>query len=175
MALDLTKSLWIWTNELTPGPSPPNTAPVSTRPFRRVVMTPPGKIPLAASIIIAVDNTYTLWADGNQVGTGSDYTTAQGYCVSLSPFCYNVFAVEGTNVGSVPNPAGVLAAIEVTYTDSTNQTVVTDASWKTLASSTIPAGFEGFNFDDSSWSAATVEAPFGSSPWGATNTPPSPC
>ena len=81
--------------------------------------------------------------------------------------------MEATNEFDVPNSAGVLAAIEIIYTDGSTETIVSDSSWKALGSTTIPAGFEGFNFDDSSWSAATVEAPFGNSPWGLTSTPPS--
>ncbi|KIJ33487.1 carbohydrate-binding module family 67 protein [Sphaerobolus stellatus SS14] len=176
VALDLTNSFWIWTNELTPSPDwPTGIAPVGARAFRRVAITPPDKTPLSASIIIAVDDQYTLWVDGNEVGTGVDYQTAQGYCVALSPYCYNVFAVEATNGGTVPNPAGVLAAIEITYTDGSTQMVVSDSSWKALNSPTIPTGFEEFNFDDSSWSAATVESPSGGSPWGPIDTPSSPC
>ncbi|KIJ34430.1 hypothetical protein M422DRAFT_92931, partial [Sphaerobolus stellatus SS14] len=131
VALDLTNSFWIWTNELTPSAgTPKGIAPTGARAFRRVAITPPDKVPAAASILIAVDDEYTLWVDGNVVGTGADYQIAQAYCVVLSPFCYNVFAVKATNDFDAPNPAGVLAAIEIIYTDGSTETIVSDSSWK---------------------------------------------
>jgi hypothetical protein len=45
--------------------------------------------------------------------------------------------------------------------DSTTSTILTDSSWRTLASSP-PNGFEGVNFDDSAWSTAFVVGSFSS-------------
>jgi len=89
----------------------------------------------------------------------------------MSPTC-NVFAVKATNDLTVPNPAGVLASIEITYSDGSIDHVVTDAKWR--FSTSVPSGFEQVGFDDSRWLPAVVEGNYGVAPWKTIATPPSP-
>lgn len=170
LAIDFSASKWIWTNEIN---SAGNTVPGS-RAFRRDFYSPEGKQALSANILLTVDNAYTFYVNGAKVGAGTDWTKAQAYCVRLKPDC-NVFAINGTNYNvATPgglNPAGVLAAIQIRYTDGFTQNIVSDSSWH--VSKTVPAGFEQLRFDDSSWPAATVQANYGAAPWRNIQIPPS--
>ncbi|KAF4618805.1 hypothetical protein D9613_010063 [Agrocybe pediades] len=144
--------------------------PPGSRAFRRDYYPPLGKSALSANILIGADNGYTLYLNGKQIGTGHNYPVAQAYCVRLAPSC-NVFAVNVTNDLTVPNPAGLLAAIQIKYTDGFVETVVTDSTWH--VNTNVPSGFQEVGFDDSAWPAATVEANYGASPWGQLSIPPS--
>ncbi|KAF9552491.1 hypothetical protein CPC08DRAFT_607616, partial [Agrocybe pediades] len=159
-------SKWIWTSE---GGTDLQKQPGS-RAFRRDYYPPLGKSALSADILIVGDDGYTLYLNGKQIGVGQSWSVAQAYCVRLAPSC-NVFAVNVTNGSNVPNPAGLLAAIQIKYTDGFVETVVTDSSWH--VNTNVPAGFQEVGFDDSTWPAATVEANYGASPWGLISTPPS--
>ncbi|PPQ96202.1 hypothetical protein CVT26_005607 [Gymnopilus dilepis] len=159
VALDFSNSSWIWTNEVKNGAAPPG-----SRPFRNDWCPPQGKVPSTASIIITADNAYTLFLNGNTVGSASNWTTVQSYCVNLNPGC-NTFAINATNFdGPGPNPAGVLLATLISYTDGSTSTLVSDASWRYNLS--VPVGFEQPSFDDSKWPFAIVEGSNGDPRWG---------
>ncbi|KAJ7275815.1 hypothetical protein C8J57DRAFT_1021282, partial [Mycena rebaudengoi] len=122
--------------------------------FRTTHAAPPGKTALLAEIIIAADDSFVLYVNGREVGTSTDYRTTTRLCVALRP-CGNMFAVFAVgvgNIGSAPNPARLLAAIEITYSEGTRETVGTDPSW--CASPGIPASFAAVDFDDASWTRA---------------------
>ncbi|KAJ7684636.1 lectin, partial [Mycena polygramma] len=158
-------STWIWTNELlTPG----GNVPVGARAFRKEFTPPLGKTPLHADIILTVDNGLTLYVNGGQIGTGADFRFAERFCVALRP-CLNVFAVTGYNAGG---PAGLLAAIQITYSDGTTTTLVSDTTWRT--SLTVPTGYEQLSFDGNSWTPATAEGAYGVGPWGQVAVPSAP-
>ncbi|KAJ7184329.1 lectin [Mycena filopes] len=155
-ALDFGASKWIWTNEVSAG-----NAPVGSRAFRKDFVAPQGKTPVQADIILTVDNSLTLYVNGAEVGTGGDFTKAERFCVPLQP-CLNVFAVTGTNAAG---PAGLLAAIQITYSDGSTSTIVSDTTWR--YSTTVPSGYEQLSFDDNSWAPAIVEGAYGVAPWAA--------
>ncbi|KAJ7611599.1 hypothetical protein FB45DRAFT_940389 [Roridomyces roridus] len=165
-ALDFGASTWIWTNELSGG-----NAPVGSRAFRKDFVAPVGKTPVQADIIMTVDNTFTLYVNGIPVGGGDYFPLAQRFCVPLSPRL-NVFAVTATNVGTTVNPAGLLAAVQITYSDGTTSTIVSDTTW--LYSTSVPSGYEQLTFDDNSWSPAIPEGAYGVGPWGQISIPSSP-
>ncbi|KAJ7491157.1 lectin [Mycena latifolia] len=159
--LSLTTANWIWTNEVVNGNAPP-----AARAFRRTYTPPTGQTAASAKIIIIADDEYSLYINGVLVGSGTDFSVAQTYTVNLSPAPSLVFAVYAVNAGDGNNPAGLLAAIQITLTDSCTSglTFVTDGSWK--SNTGTPVGFQLPGFDDSSWPAATVEGPYGMAPWG---------
>jgi hypothetical protein len=159
-ALDFSASKWIW----TPGRAADGvTYPPGNSTFRRDWTPPAGKVPMSADILITVDNVYTLYVNGEKIGTGDNFELAQRYCVRLVDSC-NVFAIQGQNVQpALPgNAAGVLTAIQVRYTDGFTDTIVSDGEWHGVTGS--PAGFEQVGFDDSAWGAAFVEGPYPSTP-----------
>ncbi|KAF4616409.1 hypothetical protein D9613_008242 [Agrocybe pediades] len=166
LAVDFTNSKWIWTNEAGANLQ----KPPGSRAFRRDYYPPLGKSALSASVLITADNGYTLYLNGKQIGMGHNWPAAQAYCVRLAPSC-NVFAVNVTNDLTVPNPAGLLAAIQIRYTDGFVETVVTDSTWH--VNTNVPSGFQEVGFDDTAWPAATVESNYAGSPWGPISIPPS--
>ena len=90
--------------------------------------------------------------------------------MKLESGCDNIFAVAVQNQGTTPNPAALIAAINVTYSDDTSTIIVTDDNWR--ANSDTP-GFESVNFDDSAWPKAVVVGNADSPPWGVPSLPPS--
>ncbi|PPQ72388.1 hypothetical protein CVT26_006748 [Gymnopilus dilepis] len=163
LALNFSSSSWIWTNEVRNG------AAAASRAFRNDWCPPQGKVPSAASIIITVDNAFTLFLNGNAVGSASDWTTVQSYCVTLEAGC-NTFAVDATN--SDVGPAGVLFAASIVYTDGSTSTLVSDGSWR--YNLLVPAGFAQPSYDDSTWPFAIAEGGNGASPWKSFPPPPQP-
>ncbi|TFK32500.1 hypothetical protein BDQ12DRAFT_716373 [Crucibulum laeve] len=161
-AVDFSASKWIW----TPGRAPDGvTYPPGNSSFRRDYVAPAGKVPISANILMTVDNAYTLFVNGNKIGTGDTFTNAHRYCVRLSSCC-NVFAISGQNYQpNLPgNAAGVLAAIQVRFSDGFTETIVSDSEWHAVTG--MPAGFEQVAFDDSNWPAAFDEGPYPTTaPW----------
>lgn len=149
--LDFTGSNWIW----IPNQAADGSIPLGNATFRRAFNPTNGRVPSTANILIGADDTYTLYVNGLKVGASSKLVDAQRYCVSLVKDC-NVFAVSAQNV--LPTAAGVVAAIQVKYTDGSTETVVSDAQWHAIAGT--PAGFEQVAFDDRTWAAALVEGPY---------------
>ncbi|KAF8343239.1 hypothetical protein F5887DRAFT_342249 [Amanita rubescens] len=123
-ALDFSSSHWIWYESATTEPTD------ATGEFRYILgNVHPGGRPVSAEIIITGDNNYTLSVNGHFVGQGNNWPVAQEYCVALNPEV-NVFTAQVVNApGGPPNPAALLAAIEVFYSDGTTKTIVTDRTW----------------------------------------------
>ena len=117
-----------------------------------------------ANFMIAADDNYTLYIDGELIGQGNNYRVSQTYCVKLDSTLHtHIFAVAVQNQGAVPNPAALLVAINIVYTDGTSTTVVSDATWR---ANNDTAGFESVGFDDSAWPYAVVVGNADSPIWG---------
>ncbi|PBK58191.1 hypothetical protein ARMSODRAFT_1039909, partial [Armillaria solidipes] len=112
------------------------------------------------------DNGYTVYANGQNLGSGSDYTAAQAYSVPQLNPDENVFAVNGVNTGG---PAGVIGTILVAFNDGTSVSYVTDSTWKSFVD--VPSGFELPATNDDTWAAATISGKYGVSPWGEITVP----
>lgn len=164
--LTIDNSIWIWSSET----SPPN-APAEPRAFRKQFSTPSGKTLQSAIVIMTVDDQFTLYVNGDVVGSSPNepniWQSAQTFTIKLSGSS-TLFAVNGTNLPDVnvggDSPAGLLAAIQIQYTDGTIDTIESDTTWK--VSKTVPDGFQLPSFDDSSWSLASSLGTYGVSPWG---------
>ncbi|KIL58068.1 hypothetical protein M378DRAFT_171038 [Amanita muscaria Koide BX008] len=162
-ALDLSQFNWIWTdtNRVVP--------PYASRNFRRDFTSPTGKIALSSEILIAADNNFTLYVNGEFIGQTTTLVESSymfSYCVELNSG-YNVFAVNAENLaygndptGTVPNPAAFISAIQITYTDGFSSIIVTDTNWR--ANNDTP-GFQSIHYNDSSWPYAVILA--GSNGW----------
>ncbi|KAJ7861840.1 hypothetical protein B0H14DRAFT_2741437 [Mycena olivaceomarginata] len=171
----LASASWIW----FPEPDILTTAPAGSVAFTKTVVTPSGKTAASASISIAVDNNFTLWCNAQPIGA-SDGIVADGWqsaqilSAALNATS-NVFSVLGTNSNpgtpGAANPAGLLAAIRIFYTDGSNDTILSDSTW--LASGMIPADFP-LPHDLSSFVHVQVATKYGSGPWGTSVTVPTP-
>ncbi|KAJ3766283.1 hypothetical protein FB446DRAFT_758460, partial [Lentinula raphanica] len=164
--LSFTPARWIWTNEAAVG----GNYPPGARAFRYSLTLPAGQTCGTATVIIDTDNEYSLYMNEAFVGTGTDFTTARKYVVENVQGPEIVFAVYAVNTDTVPNPAGLLAAIEVTSQDGyctqciSTSSAVTYTAWKAFSNAAISAGFEQPGFDDSDW--PNGEGGYGVAPWG---------
>ncbi|KAK0432665.1 lectin [Armillaria borealis] len=156
-------SNWIWTNESS---NAAVTTPVGNRAFRKTTQSPYGKGAVCAKVVLTTDNSYTVYANGQNLGSGSDYTAAKAYSMPQLNPDENVFAVNGINTGG---PAGVIGTILVAYNDGTSLSYVTDSTWKSFVG--VPSGFELPVTNDDSWAAATTSGKYGVSPWGTITVP----
>ncbi|KAF7348872.1 hypothetical protein MVEN_01407300 [Mycena venus] len=152
---------WIWTAE----PSPPN-APLGDVAFRKTFLTPPSKTAVSAIIIITADDLYTLYINGEVVGSAPNevnaWQIATLYRVSLNS-TMNLFAVRATNAGTEENAAGLLVTMSIHYSDGSEDFLSSDATWKVTTA--IPAGFELLTTDDSAWVKAVSFGAYGVAPW----------
>ncbi|KAJ6484221.1 hypothetical protein C8R45DRAFT_1215008 [Mycena sanguinolenta] len=158
---------WIWTDAIPAS----GTIPAGSRAFRRTFTPTPGQVPMSASIIIAADDTYTLWVNNVQVGIGGNFRTAQQYTVNfVSAPSEVVFAVLATN--SAPGNAGVLFAAEINMFPSGRANcsagawVISNGNWVSTVGA-IPTGWQQPGFDDSQWPLVVAERVYPSAPWGA--------
>ncbi|KAJ7775539.1 hypothetical protein B0H16DRAFT_1361730 [Mycena metata] len=165
--ITLFSAIWVWTNII---PTDGNLAPGS-QAFRRTFTPAPGQLPMSATILISVDNGYTVYVNGVLIGGAGDFLIAQQYIVNFAtPPSEIVLAVLATNAGTTPNPAGVLVMMEVNMQPAgrTNcmagSIVATDAAWRSPVNG-IPTGFEQPGFDDSSWSLVAGEGTYPVAPW----------
>ncbi|KAJ7108615.1 hypothetical protein C8R44DRAFT_857570 [Mycena epipterygia] len=154
---ELESASWIWTS----GPTTGNVA------FLKTFTSATGKTAATATISMTAVNKFTVWVNGQPIGASgdgaNDWQSAQVLSAALnsSTNTFSVLAVNNANSGS-PAP-GLLAAIQVKYSDGSIDTVVSDSSW--AVSAAIPSDFPTPS-DTSNFASATVSAPFGSGPWG---------
>ncbi|KAJ7256353.1 bacterial alpha-L-rhamnosidase-domain-containing protein [Mycena rebaudengoi] len=159
----LTKSNWIWSAAAA-------SAPPGDVAFRKTFTAAAGKAPASATIIMTVDDRFTLYLNGVLVGASPNeadvWRSAQQFHVTLNS-ATNLFAVRATNIADVstggPSPAGFLAAISILYTDGSSETVISDTTWK--ATTNIPTGFELPSTSDASWASAASLGVYGVAPW----------
>ena len=154
---------WIWN---TAGAS--NGAPQGDI-FMRKTFTVADPSSIASAVLrVNADDGHKTYVNGTLVSSApgtvtNEWQTSQVSDIkSLLVAGTNVIAIEGIALDT--SPASVIAAAQL---DTTR--IVTDGSWKALAGTPAspPAGWNTAGFDDSSWPAAIVQAPYGSGPWGS--------
>ncbi|KAJ2912267.1 hypothetical protein MD484_g8149, partial [Candolleomyces efflorescens] len=159
-----TRASWAWTQESREY-EPPN-APGEQRGFRwTYTSTLPTRTPSSLTIILSVDNYFALHVNGAVVHVANpddDLWDAFAFTVPV-PAGTNraVVALRGINAeGSAPalrNPAGFTAAIKVSYQGTTDtETFITGPDMKWVGESLLPLGWEGADFNDSTWPNAVV-------------------
>ncbi|KAF9462833.1 hypothetical protein BDZ94DRAFT_1309356 [Collybia nuda] len=161
-------SSWIWAAGDSAFAAPPGLT--AERAFRISIPSPAGKVATTAMILITADSQYALFVNGILVGNGENTATVEIYGVTLVP-TLNVFAVRGFNDIQNPvasNPAGLIAAIQISFSDGTTSLLQTDGSWRSMRG--VPDKFEAPDFDDSEWANATVLVKYGGPPWGTSIT-----
>ncbi|HEY4018407.1 MAG TPA: family 78 glycoside hydrolase catalytic domain, partial [Pseudonocardiaceae bacterium] len=153
---------WLWN---TPGSS--NAAPAGTIYLRKTFTVANPSSLSNAVLRVNGDDGDQAYVNGTLV-SGSPGTVVNSWQNSQVTDIKSLL-VPGTNVialagiANLPNASGVIATAQL---DSTR--IVTDGTWKALPG-TPPAPPTGWNtpgFDDTSWPAATVQGPYGMSPWG---------
>ena len=156
---------WIWFPEGNPAVD----APPGDRYFRRKIVIPADRTIKKASFVGTADNAFELFVNGKPGGandlTGGDLSGSIEIDVTkqlqAGP---NVLAVNGTNGGKEPNPAGLVGRLVVRFNQGPPLVVITDKSWKTAQRE--QKGWTGRQFDDSAWLAAMELGGYGMPPWG---------
>lgn len=156
--LDLKGTPWVW----FPEGDPLRSAPQGTRYFRKVV-TIPGDRPIRkARFFLAADNSFTLFANGKELGQGGGWATAQE--IDLRPALLpgkNTFAVTAANVDG---PAGLLGRLLVQYESGDPLVVNIDRTWK--SADREHSGWRNVDFNDAQWPTAREIGQMGTPPWG---------
>jgi hypothetical protein len=142
------KSQWIW----FPQGSPAREYPLGSIMLQRSLTI--DKPLSAAAIDVTADNQYTLTINGTAVGTGNDFHKIDHFDItSLLRPGENQIAVKADNTGAAPNPAGFLAAINITFADGSRAAIPTDQQW---TASTL---------GQNNWQPAMVLGSYAMSPW----------
>ncbi|KAF7358271.1 hypothetical protein MVEN_00876200 [Mycena venus] len=165
--MTLSTAQWIWTDVI---PANGNLPPGS-RAFRKTFTPAPGQIPMSANILISTDDIYTLYVNGATIGNGTNWEVVQHYVVNFAtPVSKIVLAVNATNVGTSPNPAGVLVVMEVNMQPKGRTSCIagsiisSDFSWSSTLDR-IPTKFQQPDFDDSTWLGVATQGAYGVLPW----------
>ena len=117
---------WIW----YPEGSPAAEAPLGRRFFRRTVELPPDRAVQSARASMTADNRCELSINGEPAGMADNFNVLQRLDVTglLKPGA-NTLLLAADNGGDHPNPAGVIAAVEIRFADGGIQVINTDDQW----------------------------------------------
>ena len=143
---------WIWTQ---PGVG------AGTAWFRKTFEVREESRPKQAILCITADDAYTVWFNGDQLGSGSQWNRIQSYDVTQNLLTgENLIAVKAVNEGD----ARALIA-ELRLLDHEDKTVVlaTDDTWR--CTETVSQNWNQPGFDDSRWREPTVLSRYAGSLW----------
>lgn len=155
---------WIW----AAGRNAKTAAPVETLSFRKEVNIGAGRTLSSAVASFTADNVYELFINGKSVGKGDDFHIADE--IDVTPWMKpgrNEIRITASNIGAEPNPAGLIGALHLTFSDGQQQVVKTDRSWS--ASKTVAGAKENIEElggpDIGPWGSvdkpAAIYAPYG--------------
>ena len=162
--MDLSLAHWIW----HPDGDAKTNVPVGTRYFRREFVVDEDRPLASAMCAVAADNSFKLFVNSRRIRNGSNFKEA--VAVDVRPHLRigkNVLAIEATNEGDSPNPAGVLALLMLQFADGQSRTVASNGAWRSSATGT--SDWMNADFDASDWQAVQVVGAYGMAPWGQVN------
>jgi alpha-L-rhamnosidase len=159
--LDLSKAKWIWYPEADAA----SNAALGTRYFRTEFDVPQGRELVRATCAVTADNSFKMFVNGRRIQNGNNFKQIVSADVKehLHPG-KNVLAIEASNEGNAPNPAGVLALLRLQFTDGEPVTIVSNETWR--ASESGGPTWMNLDFDTGKWSNAKVVGAYGAEPWG---------
>ncbi|MDX1946440.1 MAG: c-type cytochrome [Pirellulaceae bacterium] len=143
---------WIW----------PNNKPAASEiaSFRKTIDL--AAAPKSALFFGSCDNLLTLFVNGEQVATSSEWQQPiKEDLTKRLKAGKNVIAVRGTNQGG---QAAFIAQIHLEAADGTKTVFVTDGSWQ--CSLDPKEGWQQIEFDASAWKAPHSFGKLGVGPWG---------
>ncbi|MDB6067652.1 MAG: Alfa-L-rhamnosidase [Pedosphaera sp.] len=156
----LTQGNWIW----FPEGNPTATAPVATRWFRKAFTAPAGVSVTQAIATMTADNSFILYVNGQIALSGDNWE--QYAQADISPLLVNgtnVLAVAVVNGGTSPNPAGLIGAFDIAYSNGQTNSFKTDATW--ITANQLFTNWNGTNFIATGWSNSMVLGAYGIAPW----------
>jgi len=146
---------WIWDQ---PGA---DTVPQSDEPrYVRRTFEVKGEV-ANAQLRVTADNLYTAYVNGNKVGSGNNWSSADAYDVAkhLRPGT-NALCIVAQNAGGV---AGLIAALHVRTKD--NQDFFAGSDDKCKVTRIQDPNWLNADFDDKAWAKAVVLGDPGIGPW----------
>jgi len=143
---------WIWAAK---------TLDRQTCQFWRAFEIPAGSPVIHARLVMTVDNEFTLYLDGRELGRGAEWRELFDYDVThlMSPGTH-VLAVKAYNSSFY---AGMIFGLRVDLADGKLVEVKSDRSWRM-----VPDGTKGWGKRakaPKAWAEATIIAPVGGDPW----------
>lgn len=114
-----------------------------------------------ARLCMTVDNEFTVFLDGRELGHGDDWHEL--FVFDLTPLLVpgkHVLAVRAFNSFFF---AGMILGLQVDLSDGSRREIKSDESWRVVPDGT--SDWERMTEPAADWAAATVEAPFGGDPW----------
>jgi hypothetical protein len=122
---------------------------------------PPSTRVRQARLCMTVDNEFTVFLDGRELGHGADYPELFDF--DLTPLLRpgrHVLAVKAFNSYSF---AGMILGLQIDLADGRYIEIKSDQSWRVVPNGT--KDWEKMTEAAADWPAATVEAPLGGGPW----------
>lgn len=143
---------WIWDT---------NTFDKQTCRLWRAFEIPGGSTVARATLRITVDNGYTLFLDGREIGRGSDWRSVTEYDLTqlLRPGRH-ILAVEGFNDRL---EAGLIFGLEIQLADQSILEIVSDNSWLVVPGA--PGNWTGRKTARPDWHHAVVVGSIHHHPW----------
>jgi len=161
---------WIW----YPEGDPTKDAPEEIRYLRKSFEIAAGKPIKQARLSIAVDDKFTAYLNGKELGSAADWMAGRTFSNIASSLQTgrNILAIRGENAPGPKgrNPAGLSCGLEIEFADGTRQAILSNDSWRSAKTET--ANWHTVDFDDKSWQAAKIVATYGAGPWGSRSTTP---
>jgi len=162
--LSLDGCSWVWANEAKAGDQPAGKAYL-----RKVIEIPAGRTLRQAAFLLTADDEFRLFVNGHSAGEGTTWRTVFNLEVTgrMQPGA-NVLAIEATNGGDTPSPAGVIGRLVLLFASGEPMIVAVDSSW--LTSRQAGGDWKSAQFDAAAWKPASPVAAYGASPWGKVKT-----
>jgi uncharacterized membrane protein len=109
-----------------------------------------------ANLLISVDDAFQLYLNEEKIGEGSDWRKVERINVTDQlASADNILAVIGKNVDTVPNPAGLLLNLRITYSNGEVQEIHSNDGWKVMDSEP-GSGWMEIDYDDTDWEQVRV-------------------
>ena len=153
-----------------PHGNPAQDALAAKRFFRRTFVLPEGKAVERARLRVSADDSFTAKLNGKELGSSSDWHISRQFgdiARQLKPGT-NVIAIAAENLpASGPNPAGLIASLEIQFAGGELLKIVSDDNWRCAKEKA--EGWDTAGFDDGAWTKALAIGRYGILPWGELN------
>ncbi len=131
--------------------------------FRKIFTMPQPPALKKATLRITADNYFTAYLNEQKIGSGNVW--AKIYEFDVTPQVRegkNVLAVSAAN--NAGNICGLIASLRLVFSDSSEQVVNSDASWKVTGKE--EPGWQSPGFNDAHWLKVKVIEKYGGKTWG---------
>ena len=119
------------------------------RYFRYIFQLPEDEIQ-SADLMISVDDTYKLFINGKSISEGSDWRKVEKMKIMNLHAGDNIIAIEGTNEGNIPKPAGILLAMKVIFSNGEETIIKSGNDWKSTAIQPKDI-WQSLDYNDEDW------------------------